>query len=175
MTESEEQEVNVAVVKIVTYSKTLSDKLQEEVPDRGFAAVGLFHPKTSVNVGSALRAATNYSAAMVAITGRRYGRAPTDVYASFRALPVLQVDDLRTVIPFDCVPVAVDLLPDATPLPQYKHPERAFYIFGPEDGTLGHAVTDWCRDVVFVPTVGCMNLAAAVNVVLYDRAAKRSK
>lgn len=140
--------------------------------DRGFAAIGLSQPKTGANVGSVLRAATNYKAALLAITGRRYSRAPTDVYASFRSIPTLHVDDLRTVIPHDCVPVAVDLLEGATPLPKYKHPERAFYIFGPEDGTLGKAVTEWCRDVVFVPTVGCMNLAAAVNVVLYDRFAK---
>jgi tRNA(Leu) C34 or U34 (ribose-2'-O)-methylase TrmL len=26
--------------------------------------------------------------------------------------------------------------------------------------------------VVYVPTIGCMNLAATVNVVLYDRLAK---
>jgi tRNA(Leu) C34 or U34 (ribose-2'-O)-methylase TrmL len=26
--------------------------------------------------------------------------------------------------------------------------------------------------VVYIPTVGCMNLAATVNVVLYDRMAK---
>jgi tRNA(Leu) C34 or U34 (ribose-2'-O)-methylase TrmL len=28
---------------------------------------------------------------------------------------------------------------------------------------------------VYIPTVGCMNLAATVNVVLYDRLAKASK
>ena len=63
----------------------------------------------------------------------------------------------------------------ATPLPQYKHPDRAFYIFGPEDGTLGQSVTGWCRDIIYVPTIFCMNLAAAVNVVLYDRMAKRGE
>src|SRR5690606_30290164 len=73
----------------------------------------------------------------------------------------------------DCVPVAVDLLEGATPLCEYTHPERAFYIFGPEDGTLGKAVTSWCRDVVYIPTNYCMNLAATVNVVLYDRLAKQ--
>lgn len=45
-------------------------------------------------------------------------------------------------------------------------------IFGPEDGTLGERVLSWCRDVVYVPTDRCMNLAATVNVILYDRAAK---
>jgi tRNA C32,U32 (ribose-2'-O)-methylase TrmJ len=33
-------------------------------------------------------------------------------------------------------------------------------------------VIDQADDVVYVPTVGCMNLAASVNVLLYDRLAK---
>ena len=47
-------------------------------------------------------------------------------------------------------------------------------FFGPEDGTLGPEILAWCRDVVYVPTRYCMNLAATVNVVLYDRAAKQA-
>jgi tRNA(Leu) C34 or U34 (ribose-2'-O)-methylase TrmL len=85
------------------------------------------------------------------------------------------VADLFDAIPHDCVPVAVDLIEGARDLTHYTHPERAFYIFGPEDGTLGKAITDRCHDKVFVPTAFCMNLAAAVNVVLYDRAAKQAR
>jgi len=140
---------------------------------RGYCAIGLHHPKTPVNVGSALRAAGVFGAAMVATSGSRYSRAPTDTMKVHRHLPLIQCDDLRNVIPFDCVPVAVDLIEGATSLVEYKHPERAFYIFGPEDGTLGAKVTSWCRDVVYVPTNGCMNLAASVNVILYDRLLKQ--
>ena len=92
-----------------------------------------------------------------------------------RHIPVLQVSDLHDVIPWNCVPVAVDLVPEATPLPEYEHPERAFYVFGAEDQTLGARVLGWCRDVVYVPTAGCMNLSCAVNVVLYDRMVKRGE
>ncbi|MFH7439550.1 TrmH family RNA methyltransferase, partial [Pseudomonas syringae pv. tagetis] len=53
------------------------------------------------------------------------------------------------------------------------HPDRALYIFGPEDGSLDQEIPDWCEDVVYIPTEGCMNLAATVNVVLYHRMAKR--
>jgi len=139
---------------------------------RGFAAIGLHTPKDHHNIGSVLRAAGCYGAAMVAATGRRYQRARTDTQAAYRHMPLLQVDDLFSVIPHDCVPVAVDLVPGAVALPEYQHPPRAFYIFGPEDGTLGRAVVDRCRDTVMVPTAFCMNLAACVNVVLYDRMAK---
>lgn len=142
---------------------------------RGFAAVGLHQPKTMSNVGMVLRAAHCYGAAIVAQTGRRYQYSSTDTTKAFRSLPLLNVDDLFAVIPHDCVPVAVDLLEGARDLATYIHPERAFYIFGPEDGTLGRAITDRCRDKVFVPTAFCMNLAATVNVVLYDRMAKAAR
>jgi len=142
------------------------------INQRGFSCIGLHHPKTSMNIGGVLRAASAYESAMVAVSGHRYKRHPTDTNKTYRHLPFLQVDDLQRIIPFDCIPVAVDLLEGATPLPEYKHPERAFYIFGPEDGTLGESVLSWCRDKVFIPTKYCMNLAACVNVVLYDRLAK---
>jgi len=63
----------------------------------------------------------------------------------------------------------------AIPLPSFVHPEKALYIFGPEDGTLSQSVIDEADHVVYIPTVGCMNLAATVNVVLYDRLAKSSE
>ena len=84
----------------------------------------------------------------------------------------LHVDNLKSVIPFDFVPIAVDLIEGATSLIEYEHPQRAFYIFGAEDATLGTRITSWCRDIIYVPTNRCMNLAAAVNVILYDRMAK---
>lgn len=140
---------------------------------RGYSAVGLCNPKNIFNVGSALRAAQCYGSAMVAFTGQRYRPASTDAMKAHKHLPLIGVDDLFSVVPYDCVPVAVDLLEDAQDLSGYVHPERAFYIFGPEDGTLGKAITARCRDKIFVPTNGCMNLAACVNVVLYDRYAKQ--
>lgn len=141
---------------------------------RGFAAIGLYNPKNVINIGSTLRAAGCYGAAMVAVTGRRYGRVPTDTQKAYKHIPLLHTDDLHSVIPFDCVPVAVELIPGARPLDaNYAHPERAFYVFGPEDGSIGKSVTSWCRDTIYIPTSLCMNLAATVNVVLYSRALQR--
>jgi tRNA(Leu) C34 or U34 (ribose-2'-O)-methylase TrmL len=140
---------------------------------RGYAAIGLDNPKDKLNVGEALRAAGCYGAAMVAASGNRYKAAKTDTQKAYRHLPLIECDDLRNLVPFDCVPVAVDIIEGAIPLHEYKHPERAFYIFGAEDATLGDRIISWCRDVIYVPTAHCMNLAATVNVILYDRLAKQ--
>lgn len=71
--------------------------------------------------------------------------------------------------------VCVEFAENAIPLPEYQHPDNALYIFGPEDGTLSQDIIDRADAVVYVPTHGCMNLAATVNVVLYDRLSKSSQ
>lgn len=140
---------------------------------RGYAAIGLFNPKTSLNVGSVLRAAGCYGASMVAIQGRRFESVMTDPASSHLHLPVIETPDLMSVIPHGCVPVAVEFIESATSLVNYVHPERAFYILGPEDGSVSKELVARCRDVVYVPTNQCMNLAATANVLLYDRLSKQ--
>lgn len=143
---------------------------------RGFASIGLVRPKDIANVGAVLRAAYCYDVAMVAIQGDRTRiRSHVDTPKAWRHIPVIRGDDLHALVPFDAVPVAVDLVDDAVSLPAFQHPQRAFYVFGPEDGTLGKSVLDWCEHRVMVPTRACMNLAATVNVVLYDRMAKADR
>jgi len=143
---------------------------------RGYAAIGLIRPKSHHNVGSVLRAAYCYEAAMVAIQGERSPiKSSLDTTNTFKHIPVLRGENLHDLVPYDCVPIAVDLVEGATSLAAFQHPIRAFYVFGPEDGTLGKAVLSWCKYSVMVPTRNCMNLAATVNVVLYDRAAKHER
>ena len=142
---------------------------------KGFAAIGLHRPKDPANVGGVMRAAHAFGAKMVIISGDRVDassiRHATNTSCADRHIPVLR-GDLRDHIPFGAVPVAVELLDDATPLPGFSHPRSAYYIFGPEDGSLGKGVLDWCLLKLVIPTTFCLNLAAAVNVVLYDRVAK---
>lgn len=143
---------------------------------RGYSVIALDNPKCLANLGGAMRAAQCYGASLILIGGtriQRLGRLATDTMRAYRHIPTLMVDDVMDHVPHDCVPVAIDLLDGARRLPDYIHPERAFYVLGPEDGTLGRRIVDRCRDKVMVPTNGCMNLAATVNVILYDRLSKR--
>lgn len=145
-----------------------------------FAAIGLHNPKDGKNVGSAIRAAYAYDARMVAVSGNRANRKLTkgmytDTPKGFRHLPVVlapEEQDILTLKPYKAVPVAVELVEGAVPLPEFKHPKMAYYIFGAEDATLGEPLLRRCAYVVRIPTRVCTNLAATVNVVLYDRAAK---
>jgi tRNA(Leu) C34 or U34 (ribose-2'-O)-methylase TrmL len=146
------------------------------VANKRYACIGLFNPKSPENVGSIMRAAGCYGVSSVFYTGTRYDRAKdfiTDTKKVHQDIPLINIDDLRKILPLGCTPVAVELVDDARALPTYTHPDRALYIFGPEDGSLQQEILDWCGgEVVYIPTQGCMNLAATVNVVLYDRMAK---
>jgi len=142
---------------------------------KGYACIGLFNPKSPENVGSVMRASGCYGVHSVYYTGKRYDLAKafyTDKNNVHLTIPLIGVEDLKNTVPLGCVPVAVELVEGAKSLVNYKHPPRAFYIFGPEDGTLKKHITDFCRETIYVPTEGCMNLAATVNVIMYDRMAK---
>lgn len=127
-----------------------------------------------------MRAAGCYEVDQVIYTGRRYDRAAkltTDtkkvrIETPLQNIDTLELDCMTQAFDSDVKIVCVDLVKGATPLPAFEHPEKALYIFGPEDNTISQDVIDKADHVVFVPTVGCMNLAASVNVLLYDRLAK---
>lgn len=141
-------------------------------------SIGLCNPKSASNVGGVMRAAGCFSVDRVLYTGKRYDRAiklNTDTKKINSKIPLIAVDDLFVNVESNLHIVCVDLIEGATPLPTFKHPDNALYLFGPEDGTLSQALIDKADSVVYVPTIGCMNLAASVNVLLYDRLAKQKK
>jgi tRNA(Leu) C34 or U34 (ribose-2'-O)-methylase TrmL len=96
----------------------------------------------------------------------------TDPRSTHRHVPVQWLPNVLDGLPHECEAVAVEIAQGATPLPDFKHPERAFYIFGAEDTGIPGNIIAVCDHVISVP-VGSLNLAATVNVILYDRLAKR--
>lgn len=140
---------------------------------RGYAALGLYRPRYGANVGGVMRAAHCYGARLVVIEGYDRIQQSSDTMKYWRHNPVLQVEDIMEAVPYDAVPVAVELVDGAISLPDFSHPERAFYLLGPENGSLPDHIIGACSCVVQVPTRNCMNLAATANVVLYDRMSKR--
>jgi tRNA(Leu) C34 or U34 (ribose-2'-O)-methylase TrmL len=120
---------------------------------RGFSSIGLVRPKNVANAGAVLRAAHVYGAALVAIQGDRTSlNSGQYTTKAARHLPVLRGDDLFAMCPHGATPVAIDLVDGAVPLPRFTHPERSFYVFRPEDGTLGATHLSKCKYRVMVPT-----------------------
>lgn len=142
------------------------------------AHIGLVNPKSPANVGMVMRAAGCYEAATVFYSGVRFDRAQkfsTDTKNASKKIALIGVENLLDKIPDNATLVAIELIEGATPLMDFVHPDNAYYIFGPEDGSIKKELLDHCQHVVYIPTIGCMNLAATVHVVLYDRMAKSGR
>lgn len=144
--------------------------------ERGFSCVALDRPTDPVNVGHALRAAFCFDARMVIIGGDTAGiRLPklhTDPMRSYRHIPVIRSKNLVDAIPEGASIVCVELRDDAETLMDFKHPERACYVFGPENGSISDAILNRSAHKVMIPTMASLNLGMIVNIVLYDRLAK---
>jgi len=144
---------------------------------RGYFAIGVYHPKTEVNVGSLYRTANLYGAAFVFTVGLRYQRRAADTMNTPQHKPLFHFEDLSDLIkhlPFSAPLIGVELDPRARMLNDFTHPERGIYLLGAEDHGLPPAVTDRCHHLVQIPTPApqSMNVAVAGSIVIYDRYAK---
>jgi tRNA(Leu) C34 or U34 (ribose-2'-O)-methylase TrmL len=147
--------------------------------------IALVGPKYVNNVASAVRAAACFGAERVWYTGQRFSldstkesRLPRELrMKAYAHVPLERCDRFFDRLDSSMVPVAVELLPGSETLSDFQHPESALYVFGPEDGDIPPVLRRHCHRFVTIPTVGgmCLNLAATVNVVLYDRKVKITK
>lgn len=143
-------------------------------------AIALINPRYAHNVGAAVRAASCFGASQVWWTGNRVTideakgqRLPREErMKGYRDVELFQFDWFFDQFPSDIVPVAVERRQNSENLPDFVHPEKALYVFGPEDGSLEAVHLRHCHRFVIIPTAHCLNLAAAVNVILYDRMLK---
>lgn len=144
---------------------------------RGYSVVCLSRPKNRINIGAALRAAYCFDASGVVLHKARPQKLkniPTDTFKAIRRIPVQRTSDdahLNGMF-LGCQRVGIEIVDGASSLVEFKHPARAMYLFGPEDGSLTPDELATCQHVIQIPTRRCMNLAATVNIVLYDRLAK---
>lgn len=143
-------------------------------------AILLDNPKFPHHVGQAVRLAACYGGEAVLVTGHRC-KAEVD---RMRRLPreermrdygdvrLLWNQGSRPLDMFAMTPVCVEVDDSAERLPQFVHPEKAVYIFGPEDGSVRQGLRHASHRFVTIPTIHCLNLGNAIATTLYDREAK---
>jgi tRNA G18 (ribose-2'-O)-methylase SpoU len=140
---------------------------------RGFVAIGIYHGKTSINLGTLWRSAHAFGAELLFTVGRRYERCEaSDTTHARRHVPLLHftsVDDLRAHLPWSTPLIGIELIEAATPIRAFAHPERAAYLLGAEDHGLSPEVLACCHATLVLPGRYCLNVASAGTIVLYDR------
>lgn len=140
------------------------------------SAIVLINPKFAWNVGAVVRLSAAYGIDDVIYTGDRVekdivirGRLPREERMKGYAEVDWKRDDRPLQLFPDLTPVAIEVREFSEPLHTFVHPERAVYVFGPEDGSLGKEIVRLCHRFVVIPTHHCLNLATAVATVLWDR------
>jgi tRNA G18 (ribose-2'-O)-methylase SpoU len=139
---------------------------------RGYFAIGAERISKALNLGNLMRSAHGFGASFTFTIGAAYQalEARADTSKGSQHLPHYNwaaADELA--LPQGCRLVGVELLDEAIDLPSFRHPMRAAYVLGPEQGSLSPAVLARCDHVVRIPSSFCINLAMAGAIVMYDR------
>lgn len=146
-------------------------------------AVALCNPKYPRNVGAVLRACSCFGIKQLWFSGNRvplkadngkdYRLPREERMKGYNEVELRNFDYFFEQFDRDITPIAVELRQNSELLPQFIHPEKALYVFGPEDGSIDQVMLRHCHRFVVIPTAHCVNLSAAVYLILYDRMSKR--
>lgn len=142
---------------------------------RGYFEIGIYRTKTEANVGTLWRSAYQLGTAGIFTIGKRFPRQASDTLKTFRHVPMREhdtFDAFMAALPHSCQLIGVEM--GGSDLRTFKHPERACYLLGAEDGGIPKEVLRRCVHVVSLPAVRTQsfNVAVAGSIVMYDRIAK---
>jgi tRNA G18 (ribose-2'-O)-methylase SpoU len=140
---------------------------------RGYFALGAEGISKSGNIGAIMRTGHAFGASFIFTVNaaldmsvvRLIDTSGGDDHVPFYAW----TSPSEMIVPQGCAIVGVELTDDAIPLPSFRHPLRAAYVFGPERGSLSKAMQGRCDHVVQIPTKFCVNVSVAAAIVTYDR------
>lgn len=139
---------------------------------RGYFEIGVYEPKTEMNIGTLWRSAHQLGASGIFTIGRRYKKQPSDTTNALLHVPLRNYEDyedFKNHIPEQCQIVPIEM--GGHPLSNIVHPERAIYLLGAEDYGIPKEITDKCKLVISLESVqtNSYNVAVAGSIVMYHR------
>lgn len=138
----------------------------------GYFEIGVYHPRSTDNIGTLWRTAYQLGAAGIFTIGRPYRQQTSDTQHAAYEIP------LRNFATFEAFsanrPVGAQLIGvemGGQPLSSFVHPERAVYLLGSESMGLPDKVLRQCNTLVTLEHIRypSYNLAVAGSIVLYHR------
>ncbi|MDJ0684415.1 MAG: RNA methyltransferase [Alphaproteobacteria bacterium] len=146
---------------------------------RGYFGIGVESISKSRNAGALMRTGHAFGASFLFTVASALDMAAfrqSDTSQSAKSMPLYEFESVDALmLPRGCALVGVELIDEAVPLPSFRHPERAAYVFGPEAGSLSPELVARCRHVVQIPTAFCVNVSVAGAIVMYDRLISRGR
>ena len=139
----------------------------------GYFEIGIYHTKTEMNVGTLWRSAYQLGASGIFTIGKRYEKQSSDTCKAWHNIPLRHYETIDELsIPYDCMLVGIEM--GGIELHGAKHPNRAIYLLGAEDGGLPAEILKRCHKVVSIESrrVNSFNVAVAGSIVMYDRLCK---
>jgi len=138
----------------------------------GYFEIGVYHPKTEVNVGTLWRSAFQLGAQGIFTIGRRYKRQASDTANVMLQIPLRHYDsfdEFSKSLPMQASLIAVEM--GGRKLENFVHPKQAIYLLGAEDYGLPQEILDKCRLVVSIGSMRTFsyNVAVAGSIVMYSR------
>ena len=115
----------------------MSNRPGDTLP-RGYFAIGAERICKALNLGDLMRSAHGFGAAFTFTIGASYQalEARADTSKGRQHLPHYSwASAAELTLPEGCRLVGVELLDEAVDLPSFRHPLRAAYVLGPEQGT----------------------------------------
>lgn len=143
---------------------------------RGYFEIGIYRPKTPLNLGTLWRSAYQLGAAGIFVISQRWPeRQASDTLKSWKHVPLRRYENFDTFLdamPFGCPLVGVEM--GGKPVERFTHPERAIYLLGAEDGGLPNEVQARCHHLVSLTSLrtNSFNVSVAGSIVMYDRMVK---
>jgi tRNA G18 (ribose-2'-O)-methylase SpoU len=144
---------------------------------RGYFGIGVQCCKNQINYGTLYRTAQILGASFLFLIGKRFRQQCSDTTQSWHHIPVHSYDtfdDFYKNLPHDCRLVGIELTDRATPLENFKHPDRACYLLGAEDNGLSSEAIRRCHLLLKMRGDRSMNVAVAGSIVLYHRVCQLS-
>jgi len=138
----------------------------------GYFEIGVYHPKTEINVGTLWRSAFQLGAQGIFTIGHRYKRQASDTANVMLQIPLRHYDsfdEFSKSLPMQASLIAVEM--GGRKLENFVHPKQAIYLLGAEDYGLPQEILDKCRLVVSIGSMRTFsyNVAVAGSIVMYSR------
>ena len=139
---------------------------------RGFFEIGIFRPKTDVNVGTLWRSAYQLGASGIFTIGKRYEKQASDTCVTNRHIPLRHYEnfeDFNSHRPSLATLIGIEM--NGYTLSYFSHPEQAIYLIGAEYDGLPQEILEKCQHTVSLESVRQLsyNVAVAGSIVMYHR------